>query len=196
MKQCNLTKGLVFFLTIMITLFCGLMPGAWAGDNCDYCEDQKFKGCYGFSHDGMMITPDTGPLPVPMASVGVFYLDGKGNLTGHEMVNFGGTSFPAEISGDYTVYPDCTGTATICAIPYGSPFGIESTISFVITGKGEELQMLTTIMTPCGTIDTIENYVPINIVGTAKKQSCDDEQQSSLVHKVKRGFEKDSGIIR
>ena len=180
MKQCDLTKGFVVFLTIIITLFCGVMPSSWAGDsaNCDYCKNQKFEGCYGFSHDGMMITPDTGPLPVPMASVGVFYLDGKGNLTGHEMVNFGGESFPATINGNIIeMLSDCTGTVTICATPEnGDTGGIESEISFVITG--DEIQMLTTKMTHC--VNNENSGVPaaiaLNIVGTAKKQNCDDQQ--------------------
>ena len=165
MKQCDLTKGLVVFLTIMITLFCGVMPGAWAKNDCDHCKGVDFEGCYGFSHDGMMITPDTGPLPVPMASVGVFYLDENEILTGHEMMNVAGTSFPATISGTYKVNDDCTGTAWICTTPTGSSEGIESEIAFVITSKGEGLQMV-----PCG--DTPSgDFVPINIVGTAK--SCD-----------------------
>ena len=182
MKQCNLTKGFVVFFTMMITLFCGVMPssGAQPSDvfDCDCCEGLNVEGCYAFSHDGMMITPETGGLPVPMASVGVFYLDITGNnglktLTGHEMVNFGGTSFPAEISGTYTVAPDCTGTATICVIPDESESGIVSTISFVITDGGEEIQIVTTEMGPCGTAGgNSEYYVPINIVGTAKKQQC------------------------
>ena len=192
MKQCDLTKGLVVFLTIMITFFCGVMPSAWAEDSvvpkCKHCAGQSFKGCYGFSHDGMMMmmemememvgdppTPVLVPVdpPIPMASVGVLYSDGKGNLTGHEMVKFGPATFPANISGTYTVNADCTGTAWVCATPYGSEEGIESTISFVITGcEGEELQLLTTDMIPCGTGE--DYYLPINIVGTAKKQGCDD----------------------
>ena len=182
MKQCNLTKGLVVFLTIMITLFCGLMPGAWAKDSvvpeCDCCEDLNLQGCYGFSHDGMMMMMDMDngqPIspPIPMASVGVFYLKANGKLTGHEMVNFGGISFPAEISGDYTVNPDCTGTALICATPENEP-GIKSEISFVITGCNfDEIQMVTTKMTFCNN-SGVAVAMPLNIVGIAKKQGCDD----------------------
>jgi hypothetical protein len=149
------------------------MPGSWAEDDvvpkCKYCADLKLTGCYGFSHSGaMMIVPESAGQPVPMASVGVFYLDGRGNLIGHETVNFGGTPFDAEISGTYTVNPDCTGTATICATPSDGSGAIESTISFVITSDGKEVQMVTTIMTPCGSPPT-GAFLPINIVGTAKK---------------------------
>lgn len=172
MKRCDLIKGFVVLLTIMITFFCGVMPSSWAEDNvvpkCKYCADLKLTGCYGFSHSGMMIVPGFGE-PIPMASVGVFYIDRKGNLTGHETVNFGGTPFYAEISGTFTVNPDCTGTATICAAdPTNGHVPLESTISFVITSGGEEVQMVTTIMTPCGITPT-GDFLPINIVGTAKK---------------------------
>ena len=182
MKQCNLTKGFVVFLTIMITFFCGLMPGAWADDvfDCDCCSNQqKIVGCYGFSHDGMMMMvsdPPPGPLtpvlPIPMASVGVLHIDGV-NLTGHEMVQFGTDTFPAMLIGTYTLDLDCTGTASICAtptIPEGNNIGIWSEISLVITG--DEIQMVTTKMTHCiNNVNTgVDAAIPLNIVGTAKKQ--------------------------
>jgi len=191
MKQCNLTKGLVVFLTIMITLFCGLMPSAWADGtppSCDCCESQKFdeEGCYGFSHDGMMMMMVDGKLSklsTPMASVGVLHLGGLyldetnniwiGDITGNEMVQFGTDAFPAMLSGTYTVNPDCTGTAFICAtptIPDGNNMGIRSEISFVIIG--DEIQMVTTKMTHCiSNVDTMVGAaIPLNIVGIAKKQ--------------------------
>jgi hypothetical protein len=195
MKQCDLTKGFVVFLTIMITLFCGVMPSSWAEDcvvsECDYCDSQNFEGCYGFSHSGIMLMQNVdinGPVfdnkgnPVitetPMASGGLLCLTDDGKLTGHEMVQFGTDSFHAMISGSYTVCPDCTGTATICAIPDGSPSGIESTIFFVITSEGKEIQMVTTDMVPCVSVPTsvsaassVPIIEPINIVGIAKKQS-------------------------
>lgn len=178
MKQCDLTKGLVVFLTIIITLFCGVMPSSWAETpNCDYCEGQKFKGCYGFSHDGMMqmVSGQLIGQTIPMASVGVFYLDNQGNLTGQEIVNCGGNSFPANISGTFTVNSDCTGTATICATPENDQ-AIESEISFVITGCNfDEIQMVTTKMTFCDSGGVVA-AIPLNIVGIAKKQSCDDQQ--------------------
>lgn len=199
MKQCNLTKGLVVFLTIMITLFCGVMPSSGTEDcvesECNYCDSQKFEGCYGFSHSGIMLVQnvDSNNEPVfdnkgnpvfteaPMASVGVFYLDGK-DLTGHEMVRFGTDTFHATISGTYTMCPDCTGTARICAIRDDSFSGIQSTISFVITSDGKELQMVTTGMEPClmpsSPVPSVSTsspplpiIEPINIVGIAKKQS-------------------------
>ena len=199
MKQCNLTKGFVVFLTIMITLFCGFMPSAWADDvsDCNCCSNpQKIVGCYGFSHDGGMqmrsVDKDGNPvfdkdgnpvfteLPIPMASVGVLHLDGV-NLTGHEMVQFGTDTFPAVLIGTYTLNPDnndCTGTASVCAIstiPEGNNMGIWSEISFVITG--DDIQMVTTKMTHCFIDESnqvVNTYndaaIPLNIVGIAKKQ--------------------------
>ena len=177
MKQCNLTKGLVIFLTVMITFFCGVVvvPGSWAEDtpSCDCCEGQEFKDCYGFSHDGMMmmmVDGKPGKLPTPMASVGVLHLDENGGLSGHETVQCGTTTFPANISGTYTVNADCTGTASICATPQGITQGMWSDISFVITG--DEIQMVTTKMTHCvNNVNTnVDAAIPFNIIGIAKKQ--------------------------
>ena len=196
MKQCNLTKGLVVFLTIMFTLFCGVMPGAWAEEEaddvlkCNSCEGQIFKGCYGFSHKGMMdmlvvdaggnpvVDDDGNPVftgPIPMASAGIFCLDGMEKLIGREMVNLGGTSFPAKIIGRYRVNPDCTGRALICATPINGGPAIKSEIVFVIAGPDfEELQMLTTEMTSCDANNLVVAK-PIGILGIAKKQGRDDD---------------------
>ena len=197
MKQCNLTKGLVVFLTVMITLFCGVVPGSWAEEdvisNCEFCADRVFKGRYGFSHKGMMemrvfdadgnpvFDADGNPVftgvPIPMASVGVFYLDGRGKLIGREMVNLGGTSFPAKIIGRYKVNPDCTGRALICATPINGGPAIKSEIFFVIAGLDfEELQLLTTEMTSCDVSDLVVAK-PIGILGIAKKQGYNNYDQ-------------------
>ena len=198
MKQCDFTKGLVVFLTIMITLFCGVIPSSWAEDsaNCDYCENQKFDGCYGFSLSGIMLVQkvdDKGLVfdkqgspvfsDVPMACVGVFVLDGN-EIIGRETVKYGTITFDAKFKGTFVVTDDCMGTVTICAIPIipegdnnSNPPPLSSTISFVITSEGEELQMVTTSMKPCGgdvSSTTLPPPVPIiepiNIVGIAKKQ--------------------------
>ena len=189
MKQCDLTKGFVVFLTIMITLFCGLMPGAWADEvsDCNICGDEKFEGCYGFSHYGKMITPQSSGNQVPMASVGFIYSDGNGNLTGYETVSLGPPvsilpTFSANITGTYEVNPDCTGTAWICAtpdIPNMTLPGTQSVIAFVITSNRKEIQIVTTKMdTSClPLLDPLNPLVigditPINIVGTF--ESYDD----------------------
>ena len=185
MKQCDLTKGLVFFLTIMITLFCGLMPGAWAEgiSDCDDCKDMELEGCYGFSDNGKLIMPDptnpTESITASMASVGLLCLEENGNITGFETTSLGPDFpdyFPAPVLGEilyghYEVDPDCRGTATICIVN-SQGGGIESTISFVITDKGKEIQMVTTNMEPCGNTPAAWVYRPINIVGTLK--ICDD----------------------
>ena len=144
MKQCNLTKGLVVFLTIMITLFCGVMPssGAQPGDvsDCDDCKNRNFEGCYGFSHTGDYIItvpenfpPATPPtlidLQVTMVSNGVYHLDGNRGLTGEETVRlvfplpsplnyeYPPSFFTAQIIGTYDVNENCSGTASVCVTP-------------------------------------------------------------------------------
>jgi hypothetical protein len=183
MKQCDLTKGLVVFLTIMITiLFCGLMPGAWAYDvsDCDDCKKMDIEGCYVFSDNGKLIMPNPDPaspilITASMACVGIVHLE-NGNITGIETTSLGPDfphvpgGIPGTITGSYVVYPNCTGIATMCIVnPDGD--GIESTISFVIIEKGKEIQMVTTDMAPCGETPSNAYFRPINIVGTLK--GCD-----------------------
>ena len=183
MKQCDLTKGLVVFLTIMITiLFCGLMPGAWADDvsDCDDCKNIDIEGCYGFSDNGKLIMPDPmNPnklITASMACVGLVCLEDE-IITGFETTSLGPdfpdivpvSGIPGTITGNYEVNDNCTGTATMCIInPYGE--GIKSTVSFVIIENGKEIQMVTTGMEPCG-VETVPPayFMPINIVGTLKR---------------------------
>ena len=166
MKQCDLTKGFVVFLTITITFFFGLMPSAWAKDvyDCDDCKGQKFKGCYGLAHAGKMVLPGPdGPVEASIASTGILNFD-KRIITGHETVTMSleipiepffvaVPPFDAKICGTYVVYDDCSGKAWICVetldglppAPGISP-QMAQEIAFVITNGGKHIQIMTTKM--------------------------------------------------
>ena len=171
MKQCDLTKGLVFFLTIIITLCCGLIPISWALDDAiGDCTNKNLRGCYGFSHSGAMIVRETVsgtvsvPVPVPMASIGFFNADGKGNITGYETLRLGNVNINAKFEGTYEINENCMGTANITCYPELDD-SIEMTISLVISGRGEEEVHLL--------ITDVYGMVPLGIVGTATRRTND-----------------------
>jgi len=56
----------------------------------------------------------------PFAGTGLFISDGRGNLTGHESINFNGNPCDHQISGTYTIAADGTGTDAI-AFNNGGP---------------------------------------------------------------------------
>ena len=156
MKQCDLTKGLVFFLTIIITLCCGLIPSSWAGDVV--CTNKSLKGFYGFSEKGQMELPD-GEV-VSYGSVGFFNADGKEKISGEETLRLGNETIKADFAGWYEFDENCRGTAYIWTNE-----GLYMEISLVISGSGgNDVHMLNTF---------VWNMEPLAIIGIAKRLTDD-----------------------
>ena len=103
------------------------------------CSEAMIKGCYAIELTGWV---GSGPGRLPYASVGFFYADGKGTLSGTDtMVIDGGPPVQRAVTATYTVDPNtCTGTAV-------SDVG---TFNFVITDSGKEIRNIST--TPGTTI--------------------------------------------
>ena len=185
MKQCDLTKGLVVFLTIMITLFCGVMPSSWA-DGTPSCDQNDFQGFFAFAESGtvqMVMSKKTSLLPI--ASIGSLDMHwdensdnqyGAGIITGTETINLGGVFFNASIEGEFVMSSNCTGTATIAVIPTypeSVPFPpVETVFSFVFSGNGKqsEIRTLITQMIPITPEEVELVFVPLAITGIAKPQ--------------------------
>ncbi|MFV9646065.1 MAG: hypothetical protein ACNYWU_09605 [Desulfobacterales bacterium] len=146
MKQCDLTKGLVFFLTIIITLCCGLIPSSWAEDDA-VCTNKKLNGQYSFSQSGLISVPSLGySKPVPVGSVGSFIADGKGHIiSGNEILQLGEYTINAVIlEGTYDLEENCTGTASIDVSAEVGPSPLRMEIAITITNDGKEVHLLTT----------------------------------------------------
>ena len=156
MKRCDLTKGLVFFLSIIITLCCGLIPSSWAGDVV--CTNKSLKGLYGFSEKGQMELQDEEV--VSYGSVGVFNADGKGNISGEETLRLGEYTIEATFQGEYEFDENCRGTAYITTNE-----GLYMEISMVISGPmGNDVHMLNTL---------VGGLEPLAIIGIAKRLNDD-----------------------
>ena len=173
MKRCDLTKDLVFFLTIIITLCCGLIPSSWALDDalCD-CSVKSLKGCYVFSQSGSMIVPAlSGPDPQPFAIVGIIRTDGKGGFSGNETGQLGEYTIKANFAGKYDLGEDCKGTASITVYTY-EPDGLipplNMEIALATTKNGQEVHLLTTSISVVDIIndDIVPFMQPLAVVGT------------------------------
>jgi len=148
MKRCDLTKGLVFFLTIIITLCCGLIPSSWAEDDV-VCTNRTLKGTYGFSQSGIILVPTgNGPEEHTFDCVGTFTANGRGDIEGVETIKAGKDTkftYEADFAGEYYINEDCRGEAEVIA---KTPIGLMPiTISLVICGqKGNNVHMLNTVV--------------------------------------------------
>src|SRR5262249_32367541 len=97
--------SVVFVMAFVSPLVLGLVSRVQAGD----CSNDSTKGTYGVSCEGT-----SGGLPV--AVVGVYTADGKGNSSGGETLSFNGTIITGvTFTGTYTVNPDCTGSVVTTA---------------------------------------------------------------------------------
>jgi hypothetical protein len=72
------------------------------------CSLASVAGNWGFTDNGTVVGVG------PRTAVGVFTLDGKGNLlNGIATSSLNGTIYDETFSGTYTVSPNCTGTFTV-----------------------------------------------------------------------------------
>jgi hypothetical protein len=83
----------------------------------------ELLGTYGYSYTGTVL--GSAGFNGPIAGVGEFDLDGRGNLSGTETFNVTGTVCSGTLAGTYTVASDDTGTVTAAFTPStaGCPSG-------------------------------------------------------------------------
>ena len=75
-----------------------------------HCSAEATAGKWAYTYTGTIFTQN-GPLPA--ASVGHFFQDAAGNVSGSQARSVAGNSGVEDISGTVTVNKDCTATATI-----------------------------------------------------------------------------------
>jgi hypothetical protein len=74
-----------------------------------------------------------------IAAVGRFVADGRGNVTGHDVVSVNGASSPRTLTGTYSVNRDCTGTAEVDFVP-----ARHASFFLVIVDRGGRVRMIQT----------------------------------------------------
>ena len=100
------------------------------------------SGSYASTFSGYSIVSDA---LQPFAGTGLFISDGKGNLSGHETINFDGNACNYQIEGTYTVASDDTGTDAINFVNGGAgcPNG-SYTQSLVVVEEGDMILLSNT----------------------------------------------------
>ena len=126
MKQA--ITSVVFVIAFVSLLVLGLVSRVQAGE----CSNASIKGTYGFSCEGTIV--GVGPLAV----IGVFTADGKGNGSGVETLSLNGVIIPGvTFTGTYTVNADCTGSFVTTA-----PDGSVTHHDFVIDDNKKEIRII------------------------------------------------------
>jgi hypothetical protein len=155
----NIARTTLAILSVAVLLAC-LAPAAHAAT----CSTATVAGQWGLTLTGALILP-TGP--VPAAAVLRVTADEEGNITGTEARNVGGGYADETLTGDWTVKPDCTGTATANIYQAGQLVRV-SVLSIVFDENSREVRMVQKSLTlPDGT------QLPVVVTAEGKKHSRD-----------------------
>jgi hypothetical protein len=137
MQSKSISRILMVAATIAIG--CGLLAStasATAQSENKPCSNRTLFGNYGYAAEGVLL-PAPG-VSLQFRGVGMTHFDGRGNLTWVEHTVVNGTPLQpgwTEASGNYTVNPDCTGTAVVNTP--NSPVPLD--LAFVVVRQGKEI---------------------------------------------------------
>jgi hypothetical protein len=93
----------------MLAFAAVIVTGAASPAQAQPCSTAMLKGTYGFHAFGTDVT--SGSPGTPRAIIGIFTLDGQGNVTGNLTLNINGAiTKTGPQTGTYVVNADCTGT--------------------------------------------------------------------------------------
>ena len=123
--------SVVFIMAFVSLLVLGLVSRVQAGE----CSSDSIKGSYGLSCEGTVVGAGGGPLAV----VGLFTADGKGNGSEVETISLNGViTAGATFTVTYAVNADCTGSLVSTGL--GSVFHND----FVIDDSKKEIRLTPT----------------------------------------------------
>ena len=120
----------------------GLTSGALAEEaHSPRCNNETFKGAYGFTLNGWRIPDPAQPTHFARAGVGRLVSDGRGNLIGTETKSKNGLIVPVSITGTYQVNTDCTGAGHIVTT---DPDEHDRNFNFTIVETGQQVMAIQT----------------------------------------------------
>lgn len=137
----------------------GAVPGPRAFR--DSCTTRDLVGQFGFFGSGTVLASPVNGLAGPFARVGILIADGVGNLAFESQAAFNGIHFHQEVTGRYTMRPDCTFISNLALKfdhPSIQPFTLQVTFLGILSDEGRE--MVDIFMEPPGVV----------IYGKARKQ--------------------------
>jgi hypothetical protein len=145
MKRWYLILGALATLALGVILGLSVMAMETNQVDADGDDDENtftnlsLKGKWGFSDQATLVPPAV-PEPIPVASVGILDLDGRGNCTGSDRLNLNGIDIGPRIfdTCSYSVNPDGTGSMTVTI--EGDPEPVS--LFFVIVDKKREFRYI------------------------------------------------------
>jgi len=174
--EMNINPCKLFSVLFVIVLFSASCL-AQSGDN-DGCSNALLTGDYAFKISGQVLPP--GGTPISREGVAMTRFDGRGGLTQVDFIMANGsptpgptdplTGFHTGETGNYQIFPDCTGTAEIrFPAPPGST-GAVIDLMLVLSNHGHTIHTIVSRLIPPGSV----NPVPVSIHSDAEKVGMGD----------------------
>jgi hypothetical protein len=142
----KLTTARITMAIILGAAFLSLAPRTRAQDERG-CSSSSVAGRWGFTTNGTVVGIG------PRDSLGIFTLDGTGNLlNGKATSSLNGSITDEMFSGTYSVNPDCTGKFSIEIFDLSGNKLLTATLNVVFDDNVRELRaMYTSAVLPSGT---------------------------------------------
>src|ERR1700752_530107 len=112
------------------------------GAQASQCSQASAAGYWAYTYTGTVYVPAAAPI----AAVGHFHQDAKGNVTGGQTHTLAGQTEVADITATATVNSNCTGSATINVYLGGSLLRTR-TVNIAYDSDGNHVRMIFTSLT-------------------------------------------------
>src|ERR1700740_2472641 len=106
------------------------------------CSQPSAAGYWAYTYNGTVFAPDAAPI----AAVGHYHQDAKGNVTGGQTHTLAGQTEVEDITATATVNSNCTGSATINVYLEGSLLRT-TTVNIAYDSDGNHVRMIFTSLT-------------------------------------------------
>ena len=143
--KCTIARTMLGI--ILLCICCLAVPGTVRAQEEGVCSNANVAGKWGFTTNGTVVGIG------PRASLGIFTLDGAGNLlNGKATASLNGNITDETFSGTYAVNPDCTGKFAIEIFDLSGNKLLTATLNVVFDDNVRELRaMYTSAVLPNGT---------------------------------------------
>jgi hypothetical protein len=106
------------------------------------CSQASAAGYWAYTYNGTVFAPDAAPI----AAVGHYHQDAKGNVTGGQTHTLAGQTEAEDITATATVNSNCTGSATINVYLQGTLLRT-TTVDLAYDSDGNHVRMIFTSLT-------------------------------------------------
>jgi len=133
------TLPITFLILFAVTFLASTAATAQSVDSA--CSLARAAAKYAFSDGGTIVGIG------PRAAVGLFTFDAAGNITGKVTASLGGNVGTTNLSGTYSVSPDCSGVASFSEFDQSGKLILTATVAIVWDNSMQEARFLFTSVT-------------------------------------------------